>query len=233
MIKTITIGDLHGRDRWKSVDPEQFDKIIFLGDYFDSFMVGDEAMLQNFAEIIAFKQEYFDKVVLLLGNHETSYLSSKYRSTGYRPTIADVVEKLLWSYMELFKIAWQKGPYLWTHAGVHQLYYDTRIVPEMVESDLNVADTLQRLYEAEFPPIFEVGEERGGRRGDIGGPLWIHKERLMGNPLRGYHQIVGHTPIRTVIHYQPREEDPDTTITFCDCIERGDEKLYELIIPSL
>jgi hypothetical protein len=230
-MKTITIGDVHGRDRWKSVDPERYDKIIFLGDYFDSFMVSDEAMLQNFTEIVAFKQEYFDKVVLLLGNHETSYLSIKYRSTGYRPNIAGVIEKLLWGYHELFKIAWQYKKYLWTHAGVHQQYFSTRIVPEQLASDQTVADTLQRLYEAEYPPIFEVGEERGGQRGNIGGPLWIHKERLMEDPLQGFHQIVGHTPVRTIVQHQPRLEDADTTITFCDCIERGDEKLYECEIP--
>ena len=37
-MKTLLIADLHGLDIWKNiVAKEQPDKIIFLGDYWDSF----------------------------------------------------------------------------------------------------------------------------------------------------------------------------------------------------
>jgi predicted phosphodiesterase len=36
-MKTIAVGDIHGRDSWKRLaEQESFDQIIFLGDYFDS-----------------------------------------------------------------------------------------------------------------------------------------------------------------------------------------------------
>lgn len=35
-MKTLTIGDLHGLPHWKRIDSEQYDVIIFLGDYVDS-----------------------------------------------------------------------------------------------------------------------------------------------------------------------------------------------------
>ena len=40
-MKTIVIGDIHGRDVWKEiVFQEQADRVIFIGDYFDSFDIG-------------------------------------------------------------------------------------------------------------------------------------------------------------------------------------------------
>ncbi len=37
-MKTIVIGDIHGRTSWKDIiEKEQtWDKVIFIGDYFDS-----------------------------------------------------------------------------------------------------------------------------------------------------------------------------------------------------
>ena len=87
------------------------------------------------------------------------------------------------------------------------------------------------LYREEYRALFEVGFERGGWDQKMtGGPFWIDKSRLLENPLRGYHQIVGHTPVETVEHYNPYEDDEDTSVTFCDCIERGDGSFYTLEI---
>ncbi|NBP57427.1 metallophosphoesterase, partial [bacterium] len=37
-MKTIFIGDIHGRSIWKEiVEQEKPDRVIFIGDYFDSF----------------------------------------------------------------------------------------------------------------------------------------------------------------------------------------------------
>ena len=45
-MKTIVIGDIHGRTIWKQIVIENpdFDKLVFIGDYFDSF---DIAFNQN------------------------------------------------------------------------------------------------------------------------------------------------------------------------------------------
>ncbi len=232
LIRTITIGDLHGLNSWKVVDPGKYEKIIFLGDYFDSLKVRDDEMVQNFIEIIEFKQEWFDRVILIIGNHEMSYLNPEYRSSGYRSTIGSLVESMLWSYLELFKVAWQYKNYLWSHAGVEQSFYEKHIASRILDGDKTIANTLQRLFEAEYPPIFEVGYERGGAYNNVGGPLWIDAERLLASPLKGYHQIVGHNPCRTILHHTPFPDDHETSVTLCDCIERGDGKLYEIEITS-
>ena len=229
-MKTITIGDLHGSGRWKAVDPHQYDKIIFLGDYLDSFTISGDVIVENFMEIIQFRQAWPEKVVLLLGNHEISYLDTKYMATGYRYAFAEKLEAILREHSDLFLVAWQHSNYLWSHAGLHQRFYDQKILPQVTQDDENLAATLQRLYKQDYPPIFEIGHERGGSRKNTGGPLWIDKKRLIKKPLQGYHQIVGHNSVKTIKHYFPDSNDPETSVTFCDCVERGDEKLYELII---
>ena len=52
MKKTIVIGDIHGRDIWKSiVAQENPDRVIFIGDYFDSFNIESVTQQHNFKEI--------------------------------------------------------------------------------------------------------------------------------------------------------------------------------------
>ena len=36
ILKTITVPDVHGHDYWKEINPDKYDKIIFIGDYMDA-----------------------------------------------------------------------------------------------------------------------------------------------------------------------------------------------------
>jgi hypothetical protein len=231
-MQTITIGDIHGRDLWKTIDPFRYDRIIFLGDYVDSHTVRDEQMLINLRDIIRFRKTYPEKVVLLTGNHEISYLLERYRCSGYRPSIATEVVFLLKTYRALFSAAYQAGDYLWTHAGLRQDFYDKKIRPKILEEDENLEATLNRLFNARHAPVFEIGPQRGGSPRAIGGPLWLDRSALVRNPLRGYHQVVGHTPVPTLYYHQPYPDDPSTSVTFCDCLEYGDNSFYECEIPG-
>ena len=73
-MRYITIGDIHGRDDWQAINIRNYDKIIFIGDYVDSFEKSDFAILENLKKIISLKKRHPDKVVLLLGNHDVQYL---------------------------------------------------------------------------------------------------------------------------------------------------------------
>ncbi len=230
-MKTLTIGDIHGLPDWKKVNPADFDVIIFLGDYVDSYTIEDKAVLDNLEEIISFKNAFQQKVKLLIGNHENSYLFRQYRTTGYRYDIAEKIREILNKNIDLFQVAWQNRNYLWTHAGIHSDFYNQKLASCVLETDKSLAATLERLFREEYRLLFEVGYERGGWDEKMtGGPFWIDKSRLLKDPLRGYHQIVGHTPVETVQHYDPYEEDESTSVTFCDCIEWGDGSFYRLEI---
>jgi predicted MPP superfamily phosphohydrolase len=68
----LNIGDLHGRNNWIQWTEEykDVDKIMFIGDYVDSFDISNVEILDNLKNIIEFKQKFSDKVILLLGNHK-------------------------------------------------------------------------------------------------------------------------------------------------------------------
>jgi 3',5'-cyclic AMP phosphodiesterase CpdA len=230
-MRTLTIGDIHGKNDWEKVNHDDFDMIVFLGDYVDSRSVDDNSVITNLEKIVAFKNSLPQKVKLLTGNHENSYLFRRYRTTGYRYDIADEIRGILTRNADLFQVAWQTRNYLWTHAGIHEEYYNLKIASEALKTDGSLAETLERLYREEYRALFEVGFERGGWDQKMtGGPFWIDKSRLLENPLRGYHQIVGHTPVETVENYTPYEDDDNTSVTFCDCIEWGDGSFYTLEI---
>ena len=229
-MKTATWGDLHGHDNWKKMNPTDYDLIVFLGDYVDSLVLDDKTIITNFHDVISLKKKYPKKVKLLIGNHETSYLYPDYRASGYRHSTANEICTLLTENAGLFQIAHQHRNYLWTHAGIHQGFFDLKIKSRIADSDTDLAFTLNRLYLEGFPPIFEIGPQRMGSRKNIGGPLWLDKSLIITKPMKGYHQIIGHTHVKTIKHYQPYHNDPNTTVTICDCVEYGDGSFYELEI---
>ena len=67
---TLFIGDVHGRDLWKQAIESEHDRVVFVGDYFDSYDIPFSIQQYNFNEIIQFKRANPNKVTLLLGNHD-------------------------------------------------------------------------------------------------------------------------------------------------------------------
>jgi metallophosphoesterase superfamily enzyme len=74
-MKTVLIGDIHGHDSWKQIieQEQDADRIIFVGDYFDSFTIPGLIQCENFQDIIEFKKTSDKEVVLLVGNHDYNY----------------------------------------------------------------------------------------------------------------------------------------------------------------
>ena len=85
-MKLIAVGDIHGRGFWKEVVEKEkdFDKFIFMGDYFDNFPPMTQREIQeNFAQILAFKKMNPDRVVMLIGNHDYHYIFEGQKYSGY------------------------------------------------------------------------------------------------------------------------------------------------------
>ena len=74
--KIIVIGDVHGESTWRKIVEKNMDadKIIFLGDYLDSFDKSPTEQITIFEEIMKLKKENKNKVVTLMGNHDFHYL---------------------------------------------------------------------------------------------------------------------------------------------------------------
>ena len=73
----LVIGDIHGRTLWKDiVEKENPDKVIFLGDYVSTHeSVPADQQLSNLEDILNYKEENPDKVILLRGNHKITNFS--------------------------------------------------------------------------------------------------------------------------------------------------------------
>lgn len=81
--KIFIVPDVHGRKFWgaakEAVQDETYERIVFLGDYFDPYDDEEELILhpqlvESFNEIVQLKKDNPDKVILLLGNHDIHYL---------------------------------------------------------------------------------------------------------------------------------------------------------------
>ena len=71
-MKILVLGDIHGRTIWKDIiEKENPDKIIFLGDYVSTHdNISADQQLSNLNNILNYKEESSDKVILLRGNHK-------------------------------------------------------------------------------------------------------------------------------------------------------------------
>ncbi len=73
-MKTILLGDTHGRTLWKDiVTKESPDQVVFIGDYFDSLDISQENQLRNFIDILEYKYRV-PNTILLIGNHDFHYM---------------------------------------------------------------------------------------------------------------------------------------------------------------
>lgn len=246
-MKILTIGDIHGYDTWKhalnywrpneeKTLVDQYDYIVFVGDYVDDFILPDHQIYKNLIEIVELKKLYPEKVILLWGNHDVQYLlgTKGNGASGYRPSMWLQLHEFFTENRNLFQLAFQIENYLWSHAGVHRGWYQINITQqkyvirngekcEWLELDktatlytFNIADILNFCFEAQHQPIFDCGRDRGGSA-KCGGPLWLGKENLYKKPLDGYHQIVGHTRINEIKHYT-QYTNKNTSTTFVDCM---------------
>ena len=252
-MKTITLGDTHGSQKWKSIlKPGTFeslvstyDRIVFMGDYVDDFMMYDDKIYDNLLEIIDFKKKNMDKVILLWGNHDIHYLFDYqiYGSSGWRVSMNQDLKKLFNENKHLFQLAYQIDNTIWTHAGIHRGWYHQYIhnqkyiiekksinhPEEKTEIEIdksgNLADVLNFCFDNKHHPIFHCGLWRGGIN-KTGGPLWADKLETYSKPLLDYHHIIGHTESKEVKHYNNYKGD--TSTTYVDCIKY--DEIYEKTI---
>lgn len=207
-MKLISIGDIHGRQYWKEIDPERYDRVIFVGDYVDQFPpMTDGEIETNLLEIIELKKKYPEKVILILGNHDIYYmfLNEGFQGSGFRPSMAMKLKQIFTHNKRLFQVAYQIEDHIWTHAGISEGWYDynKRDIEETRDKFecVNLADTLNKImWTNKFRILFQNGKERGGAY-NYGGIVWADRKETKDRYIDGYHQIVGHTPIKEITKY--------------------------------
>lgn len=278
--KILTIGDIHGLSTWKELifggatefffwkqavennyleyeDKfifHEYDKIIFVGDYVDSFDISSPDILENLKEIVLFAKTYPDLVVLLLGNHDIQYIVPNEICSGYRGEMYHDLHQIFTENEDLFRIAFldefeheYKGHpitnrTLWTHAGVtHEWFIELKrdiTNPEYRHREFfegsenwKIDEILNTAWKLRVGNLYNVDSTSGGSS-VWAGPLWVRPHILNDFYLEGYDQVVGHTPQSAVYQFCPLlgvESNPEklNTLTYVDALQHKD--VYQLI----
>lgn len=199
-MKTIALGDTHGRSFWKLiVHTQQPDRVVFIGDYFDSRDgISAEEQIKNFLEIVAYKQQHPDKVVLLIGNHDLSYWPGINGAavSGYQHEHAAKIREVLLENADHLQMAYDDGSFLYSHAGVGKQWLETN----GWDGAESIADFVNKVWK-ESPLTFEfTGFERTGDSTSQT-PVWIRPASLIKTWQKDKNkptQVFGHTTVTKI-----------------------------------
>ncbi len=195
-MKIIAIGDIHGRNSWyQIVHSNEYDKVIFVGDYFDSREnIPTLDQIHNFNNLITFKKENPEKVVLLFGNHDFHYLTSADEQySGYQYwSRFDIVSVLNNAIQErLVQMVHIHEKFLFCHAGLTKTW-----LKNTGHEDEPIEDYINDLFFYQ-PKHFRF--KAGSNASEIGdditqSPIWVRPGSLVRDSVEGFVQVVGHTP---------------------------------------
>lgn len=213
MTRTLFCGDPHAKPRiltavTRAADRMRAERIVILGDLCDDWNVSAR-INRMWADALAAwtaRERARREVVLLAGNHDVPYLMPEGadlgrmrtliglpgHTAGARRRIRDTLQGLD------LRLAWTGGGLLATHAGVTDAWgraawgdaWDEDTAARDLNARLASPARLRALYCA-------VGPARGGDA--TPGPLWADRRELAHDTPDGLVQIVGHTPVPTVM----------------------------------
>ena len=207
-MKTVVLGDTHGRSNWKlAINQEQpVDRVIFIGDYFDSFEISGVEQIDNFKQIIQYKVNNPQiEVVLLIGNHDYHYFPEigPNGTSGYQTRIAPSITQVIDENRQHLQMAYGFQDYLFTHAGVSPKFMDQVFGVNDWSKESVVVD-LNELFRYK-PKAFEFNGIDPYGNSTTQTPIWIRPEALMSvnkkhkkGLKKDYIQIVGHTHMKRI-----------------------------------
>lgn len=210
--KTVVIGDIHGRSVWKLIcEIEKPDRVIFIGDYFDSYDIPGVDQIHNFKEIVALKEKADCEVVMLIGNHDHHYFPEigNTGTSGYQTTLAHSIMQVIDENRHHLQMAYQMDEFLFTHAGVSSDFMNSAFGEGEWKTE-SIVEQLNELFKYK-PKTFEFGMACNLKLSyylDPSGdnieqsPIWIRPRSLMNanyNTLRKQViQVVGHTQVKKI-----------------------------------
>lgn len=194
MPRVLIIPDVHGRVFWRHAldHVDNYDKVIFLGDYLDPYphekISFDDSVL-NFGDIIRFKSENKEKVVLLLGNHDMHYVDTGFmdcsRLNYKRRNEMNEVYSMFHDYFQLIHIY---DGCLFSHAGIYNEW--------LKKYNLTIGEIQSTCFLDEHQDSLEAVSSLRGGWNSVGSCIWADiRESLRHEVNTDYYQIVGHTQL--------------------------------------
>lgn len=237
-MKKVIIGDLHGLDTWKRVvDKEGPDaRYIFLGDYVDSYDVPLESQVTNLLEVLQFKKENPDNVVLILGNHDFHYVNTSCRYSGWSLDTYTKVNPVFKENLKLFEVVHREPEAVYAHAGLTNDWLRYFEVPEEMlcgpltdERCAAYTETNSRLsyeYRGILGKLQFNNITGWSPYGDqtSSSPIWVRPNSLLADHHGAQTQVVGHTH---VYHIHPETAPDGFTVWLCDALRNGEYLTYD------
>lgn len=205
-MKITVVADSHGSSVPLGIAQENLersDKIIFLGDFFDHEEKDYREQKQNFLDVINFKKNYSEKVVVLIGNHDANYILPDLHK--WQPEHENEIESLILKNLDLIDFAYLEDRWLFSHAGFSEIWMHNQLACNSVSKDL-----IELLNNQFHDGVFENLRFTGiSGYGDevTQNPLWIRPESLMKSAVCGVNQVVGHTEVPDDKRIRIREND--------------------------
>ena len=163
MSNILIIPDIHGRTFWKEcIKCCEYDEIIFLGDYLDPYSfegISKQEALDNFKEILKFKSDNYDKVTLLLGNHDMEYISYNLPRDRYDSKNGKEIRQLFLDNIDMFNLVtyrYIKNKFIsFSHSVICQCWInDIKNIDNKINS-MNIIDFITYLN-----ALVKSGDER-------------------------------------------------------------------------
>lgn len=228
-MKIIAIPDVHGMNKWKEivVKEEKTDKIVFIGDYWDSFDIPFIEQLNNFRDIIEYKKANDEKVILLIGNHDGYIYNGMNQSgiSGYQRDKAIFIQQEMQINKDLFQMCHLYNNTIFSHAGISPEWLDRQGLGSIENVSLpSICNFVNDLWKHKpirfaFSGMDPYGDDTYQT------PMWIRPKSLL-RASEGFgetvNQVVGHTrgdSIRIETGFK------DSKYYFIDCLDISDEYL--------
>ena len=202
MSKTTFVGDIHVKseilNRVEKIfnEDKNIDKLVFLGDYVDDWNTSAKDNVAILEEIFNLKKKYNDKIVLLLGNHEMSYMG--FLCSGHKPS--KETEKLLHDNLDLLDVVYKTNDFIVTHGGFTELWLNMLKDQYLIEDDDKVIDKINEMFHKRDGSIMRdlnLASLSSGGYSIISSCLWARPTDHTYSPINlGKDQIIGHTPNR-------------------------------------
>lgn len=249
-MKTLVIGDIHGRLCWPDIiEKESPDKVVFLGDYVSTHhLISSDQQLSNLEDILNYKEENPDKVVLLRGNHDDQHLGYYWaQCSGWDSKVEQYMSEREFKKRFLRLTQWvyiiPGTNIVCSHAGIGQYFLQecNKKTKSEHRSVLEQISEINRLVPSElfgFTP---------NRISDYSGEsstqpcTWIRPYTLLHYGVRGITHVVGHTPIKHICNIKEESlklrekhgitEAEDIVKDYCDiwCCDNLQNKEYLVI----
>lgn len=189
-MKTLILGDIHGRICWKDIiDKENPDKVVFLGDYVSTHeKISAEQQCSNIEDILNYKKANTDRVILLRGNHDIQHLGYSWAAcSGFDKTVEKYMLTIKDRFLQLTQWVYMQDNIVFSHAGVSKVWMEN-----IGLDDINKINELEPSEKFGFWPC-KLSDYSGDSTTQP--PTWIRPWTLLDCAFGDYIYVVGHTPL--------------------------------------